>query len=232
MRLCLIATALPALLFSQASLPPRHPAITAHGEATMAVKPDQATIAVGVVSQAATAQDAAALNAKQTDAAIAALKKVTAAADTVQTISYTLNPVYRYPKDGGEPTITGYSAASTVQVKMSDLKNVGRVIDTAVGTGANRIQGLHFSVKDAQAVRRRALTEATRQARETAEAMASALGSKISRVVSVVEGGGVVPPPPRPMMARMAAADAVSTPIEPGTVDVRATVTLTAEIAQ
>lgn len=232
MRLFLVATALPALLLSQQSVPPRQPAITAHGEATVAVKPNQATIAIGVVSQAATAHEAAAVNAKQTDAAIAALKRVAGATDTIQTISYILNPVYKYPKDGGEPTITGYSAASTVQVKMSDLNNVGRVIDTAVGTGANRIQGLHFSVKDEQAVRRRALGEATRQARENAEAIASSLGSKITRIVSVVEGGGGIPqPPPRFEMARMAA-QAVATPIEPGTVDVRATVTLTAEISQ
>src|SRR3989442_940588 len=66
-----------------------------------------------------------------------------------------------------------------------------------------------------------------------AEAIASALGLKIQRVLHVEEGGSII----RPVeygdtMGAMRAAATAPTPIESGSIDVRATVTLTVEVVQ
>ena len=211
---------------------PIRPTIRVSGEATVTAKPDQAEIAIGVVTQAATGQAAATQNAQKQDAVLSELRKTLGAAADIKTISYSLSPNYRYPKEGGQPTISGYTASNVVQIKTSDLAQVGKVIDLATQSGANTIQSLRFTLKDEQAVRSQALREAAIKARAKAEALASALGLKIVRVLNVDEGGQPIRPVYEAAESMRAAGVAAQTPVEPGTIDVRATVTLTFEIAQ
>ena len=208
-----------------------HPSIRVSGDATVSVKPDQAEISIGVVTQAQNAQAAATQNAQKQDAVISELRKALGAGAEIKTISYSLSPNYRYPKEGGQPTISGYTASNTVQVKTMNLSQVGKVIDLATESGANSIQALRFTLKDETSARTQALREASTKARLKAEAIASALGLKIQRILHVEEGVQM----PRPMVeyADMAAVRAQSapTPIESGSIDLRATVTLTVEVA-
>ncbi len=71
------------------------------------------------------------------------------------------------------------------------------------------------------------LIDAARQARAKADALADALGLEIARVLSVVEGSPAVVRPYAPRAAMMQAeAAAPTTPVEPGSDEVRASVTL------
>lgn len=208
-----------------------HPSIRVTGEASVAVKPDQAEISIGVVTQAQTAQAAASQNAQKQDAVLSQLRKALGTAADIKTISYSLSPNYRYPKEGGQPTISGYTASNTIQVKTTNLDQVGKVIDLGTESGANNIQSLRFTIKDETAARAQALREASIRARSKAEAIASALGLKIQRILRVEEGGSTVRPFVE-MDAMRAGVAAAPTPIEAGSIDVRATVTLTVEVAQ
>src|SRR5436190_20513458 len=133
------------------------PSIRVTGDSTVTVKPDQAEISIGVVTQAPAAGTAAAQNAQKQDTVIAELRKLLGAGADIKTISYSLSPNYRYPKEGGQPTITGYTATNVVQVKTPDLTQVGKVIDLATGSGANTIQSLRFTLKDESGARAQAL---------------------------------------------------------------------------
>lgn len=207
------------------------PSIRVTGDSTVTVKPDQAEISIGVVTQASAAQAAAAQNAQKQDVVITELRKLLGAGADIKTISYSLSPNYRYPKEGGQPTITGYTATNIVQVKTPDLTQVGKVIDLATGSGANTIQSLRFTLKDELSARTRALQEASTKARAKSQAIASSLGLKIVRVLHVEEGGQVIGLPVNGRaLAEMASV--AQTPVEAGTIDVRATVTLTVEISQ
>src|SRR5215216_6298793 len=104
------------------------PSIRVTGEATITAKPDQAEIDIGVVTQAQTAQDAASQNAQKVEAVLAALRKAIGAAADIKTVGYSLNPNYRYPERGGQPTITGYTASNTIHVKTGNLTQVGKII--------------------------------------------------------------------------------------------------------
>jgi uncharacterized protein YggE len=201
------------------------------GEATVSAKPDQASIDVGVTTQASTAQQASTDNATRLDATLAELKKLLGPSADIKTVSYSVSPNYRYPREGGQPTITGYTATNIVRIKTGDLSQVGKLIDTATQNGSNTIHALRFSLKDESALRNRALAEAATKARAKAEAIASALGLKIVRVLQVEEGGGGPRPVPYAMAEASVAARA-PTPVETGTLDITATVTLTVEIAQ
>ncbi len=205
------------------------PSIRVSGEATITAQPDQARIDIGVTTQAQTAQAAAADNARRLETVLAELRRALGSGAEIKTVSYSLNPDYRYPKEGGKPTITGYTATNVVRVTLNDLTRIGQAIDAATQSGANQVQRLQFTLKDEQAAQSQALRAAAVKAKAQAEALAQALGLKIIRVLSVVESGAGVQPIMRDVMLARAEA-AASTPVEPGTIEVRATVTLTVEI--
>ena len=149
------------------------PSIRVTGEATITAKPDQAQIDIGVVTQAQNAQEAATRNAQKVDAVITGLRTAMGAGADIKTVSYSLTPNYRYPERGGQPTITGYTASNTIQIKTGDLTQVGKIIDIGTQSGANNIQSLRFMLKDEQASRAQALREAAIKARAKADALAS-----------------------------------------------------------
>jgi uncharacterized protein YggE len=208
------------------------PSIRVTGEATVSAKPDQAQIDIGVVTQAQTAQAAATQNAQRLDTVLNDLRRTLGAVAEIKTISYSLTPNYRYPKEGGTPTVTGYTATNVLQVKTGDLAQVGKVIDLATQSGANQIHRLQFTLKDEQAVRAQALREAATKARGKAEAIASALGLKIARVLLVEESSPIVRPLAADMAVERLTSAAPPTPVEPGTIEVRAIITLTVEVSQ
>lgn len=209
----------------------RQPTVRATGSAILNVRPDQVRIDIGVVTQAATAQQASSDNARQFTAVMAELKKVVGSKGEIQTVSYGITPVYKYPKEGGTPTITGYNATNVVRVTSEDVDNAGRVIDAASRVGANAVRGIEFSLKDEKAVRAKALAEAARQARANAETIASGVGLKVLRILRLEDTNiPEVRPMEKVMMARAMAADATSTPVESGSIRVEATVTVLAEL--
>lgn len=212
---------------------PLPPSIRTTGEAVIALQPDRAQIDIGVTTQALTAQAAATQNAKQLDAVLADLRKALGQPATMKTVSYSLHPDMRYPREGGRPTITGYTAANVINVTLDRIEDVGKAIDAATKTGANTIHRLQFTLKDEQAAQSQALREAAARARTKAEALAAALGVRIIRVLSASEAEAQVIRPMRDgmMAARAGAVESVPTPVEPGKVEIRGTVTLTVEVA-
>ncbi len=202
------------------------------GDAQVTAKPDRVQIDIGVTTRADKSQDAATQNARQVDAVLAAVKKSAGPTAVLKTVNYSLSPTYKY-QNGHEPLITGYTAANLVQVTLDDLTKISNVIDAAAQSGANQVQGIQFTLRDQDGVRADALRKAAAKARGDAEVLASALGLKIVRVLSVEENGA----PRLPMMRSMAVASAaptaakVDTPVEAGTLEVSADIVLTVEVA-
>jgi len=206
--------------------------VEATGEATVSVKPDQAVIDIGVLTDEPTASAAAAQNARQSDALFVQLRKLIAANDRIKSASYSVAPHYKYPKPGAPATIASYTATNVVEVTVDDSARVGKIIDAALESGANTIRSVDFRLKDPRATRSQALREASSNAKASAEAIAAGLGVHIVRLLSAQESRpedeefGVykkVPPPPPGVAA---------TEIAPGPIDVTAIVVVRAEVAQ
>ena len=206
------------------------PYIRTSAEAVVSAKPDRAKVNIGVTTQAPAAQAAAAQNAKQLDGVIRQIRSALGSAVELKTIGYSVNPDYRY-KEGAPPAIAGYTATNILEVTLDDLTLVGKLIDAATQSGANTVQGLQFTLKDESAVQGQALREAALKARTKAEAVAQALGLKITRVISAEESGGSVIRPMAPQMMARAQAASVPTPVESGSIEIHGNVTLTVEVA-
>jgi uncharacterized protein len=219
MRACTFLLVFAALCVAQTTR-----TIQATGSASMQVTPDQASLDVGVVTSAPTAQESAAQNATQTTAVLNAVKAVLGNNGTVQTQYYSVSP--RYATNSS--TIVGYTTYNTLRVITTDLGSLGRLIDAANGAGANSVGGLGFGLQDPDPHVQLALAAATKQAMAHAGAIASGLGGKVGAVVSAQEGGSYAPV----VVNRDGAGAglAAATPVQTGTVNVYANVTLVVQL--
>jgi hypothetical protein len=212
--------------------PPRPATIQVTGHAQVSETPDRVYIGIGVTTQAQQSEAAASQNAARLAAVIAAVKRAAGAGTQLTTTEYSINPNYNYPRDGGTPTVVGYTVSNVVEVRLDDLRKIGQVIDAATQAGSNNVQGIRFALRDEEAPRTEALREAALKARRDAETLAGALGLKVVGVLSVTEqspDGMPMPIYPQGGVRLMAAR--APTPVETGTLDVSASVTLTVEVA-
>jgi uncharacterized protein YggE len=207
---------------------PSTPQIVTSARGEIQATPDEATILFAVETRAATAAEAGARNARVQNAVLDTLRKMRFPANDIGTLGYSVQPEYRYPERGGEPTIVGYVARNSVRLKVRRIDQVGPAIDAALKAGANRVAGLNFESSKYDELRRQALQAAVRNARADAVAMATAAGGTLGDLIEIQSQ---MFDQPRPMvemqMARGAAADASApTPIMPGeqTVGVMVTV--------
>jgi uncharacterized protein YggE len=188
---------------------------------------------VGVISQAATSQAAAEANAKQSNAVMEQLRKIAPTAN-IKTVNFSVNPNYHYRAEGAPPTIAGYTANNTVRLELDDLKLLHRVIDAATRSGANNINRVTFALRDETGARAQALAQAADQANAAAQALAGRMKVKLGRILSVEEEQPVVVAPGRLVeLAPAGRSGAAQTPaIEPGTIEIHASVRLTIEVTQ
>src|SRR5580658_2410365 len=235
-KLTLAATmAAAALLLAVAAArdhdPPVVSSITVTGNARVSARPDRVQIDIGVSSQAEHSEQAAAEDARQVDAVLAVLRPAAGSGAELKTISYSLSPNYRYHPGGQPPTLTGYTALNVLRVTLDDIGRMGNVIDAAAQAGANHVQGIQFTLRDQDAVRAEALREAAMRARAQADVLAAALGLKVVRVLSAEENSPRFTPITRPMARAAMSSASVATPVEAGTLDVAAEVTLSVEVS-
>ena len=188
--------------------------VSASADATRV--PDVATISTGVVTQAADANAAMRANAVQMDKVMAAIRAAGIAERDIQTAGINLNPQYKYVENA-PPSIVGYQASNTVNVKVRDLSKLGKVLDAFVEQGANQVNGPSFEVDKPDEAYDEARVAALKKAQARAQTYADALGLKVRRIVSISEGGASFPRP-MPMMRAMAAdaGFAKETSVSPG----------------
>lgn len=194
--------------------------LAAYGETKIA--PDMAHITLGVMTEGKTAAEAMQANSVRMNAVVASLKRAGIADKDIQTSNLNLSPQYRY-QENQPPVLVGYQASNTVTVTVHDLKRLGQAVDATVSAGANQVHGVSFGLEDRTAAENAAREDAVRALAAKAELYARATGHRITRLVSLSEGGGSYPvPPPMPMMeAASFRGKAADTSISPGELTVR-----------
>jgi uncharacterized protein YggE len=152
---------------------------------------------------------------------ITALQTLLGAMASIKTISYSVSPVYNNPPAGQSATIIGYLVTNIVEARLTDLTQIGKVIDTAIQSGANRVQGISFGLQDNTAPASQALKLAAARARSQADAIASGLNLHTGTVLHASEGVNTVK-----ATTLTPAAGVAATPIETGMIVVQASVTI------
>jgi len=171
------------------------PGITVSGIGRVTLKPDLATLSVGVQVQAASASKAQSQASSAMNAVIDAVKALGIAGDDLTTQWVSLDPVYDYNVNGTQPKVIGYRASQNLSVKVRDIAKTGDVIDAAVGAGANQVSGITFSVADPAAATAQARTAAVADAKARAQALASAAGVSLGAPTTITETSSPAPVP-------------------------------------
>lgn len=179
--------------------------IDVSGSGVVYAVPDQASVQIGVSSQAPSASDALQDNSTKTATVIETIKSLGVDAKDIQTRDFSIYPTY----DEKGVTVTGYQVTNAVVVLIRDVQNAGAILDKVVASGANNISGLSFDVADPTAQQAEARTKAVAVARAKAETLAAAAGVTLGDILSInesVSSSGPIMPYAR---AEAAMADAV-----------------------
>lgn len=195
--------------------------VTGQGEVT--AKPDQSTIVVQATSRGKTAGEAVSTNASQMQKLINALTATGILASDIQTQNVSVFPIYKDKINPQNATnnIIAYEATNSVIVIVKKVDDTGRIIDLISSTGDYIISGINFTLENDENEKADALDEAVADARQKAEAIASAARTKITGIKKISADSGYIS-----SKGFDAGAAPSSTPVQPGDLTVNASVSI------
>jgi uncharacterized protein len=162
----------------------------ARGTANIQQETGTATIALSVVSNAPTANEASKLVAEKTHEVADAIKPKLAEKGTVSIGWGTVRSGSAMVGNETQKNI-GYYAVNSISVETTAIDRVGSLIDTAIAAGASRETFVKFELRDDSKARSEAIAEASKDAQLKANAAAQTLGLKIKRIVKITSVGNV-----------------------------------------
>lgn len=205
--------------------PQRVMTVTGAGQVTLT--PDIAYVYIGVRTEDENVGRAVSDNNRKAQAVMDALEHAGVATKDIRTTNFNLWPSDQYDEKGGK-TGTIYVVENTVYVTVRDLPKLGDLLETAIQSGANNINGVQFDVAERTEAIAKARIAAVEDARKQAEEIASAAGVQLGAVQTISyydtapmaqdygKGGGV----------RLEAA----VPVSPGQMQITTTVTIVYEL--
>jgi hypothetical protein len=202
--------------------------LSVSGTGTVSLAPDIAYVYIGVHTENADIAQAVANNNSQAQAVVEALRNNGVEAKDIQTSNFSVYTSNNYDKVTGEMTGSNFAVDNNVYVTVRDLTKLGSLLDTAIKAGANNINSVSFDLADK--------TAAMQQARQKAMTNAGDLAAELSKTADLALGGiqtlSYTENGPIYYAAGMgggggAPAASVAAPINPGMIQLTATVNVT-----
>ncbi len=197
------------------------------GEGKVTVKPDIATVTVGVQAQGSSAKNVQDLINQNIAKISGGIKNLGVDPKDIKTENYNINPNYDFT---GTQKITSYTGNTNLVIKVRNLDNANKVLDVAVAAGANQVGNISFDVEDKTKALNDARTLAVADAKKKAEDAAKIAGFSLGRIINYSEGPIGQPPIPLSMTSADSGKARSSTQIEPGSNEIDLIVTLSYEI--
>lgn len=178
------------------------PEVRTQATAKRAIRPNLATLTVQISALGASAREAGARVAARADSVRRAVQALGIPRDSVWTSSsmgwywqgrvdvVAGQQVWHNPPPGvaGKSYVTqdtAYRARDGLEVRISDLRKVGPVIDTLLALGITDMSGPKFLATNTADAREDALRDATKLARKQAETMAEASGMRLGPLLTL-----------------------------------------------
>lgn len=218
-----LALAVPAA--AQERTPER--SVTTTGQSSVRLAPDRAWVTVGIEARAAKPRDAQKKAADVMTAIQTQLKALGIPAEAIRTVSFNVNADWDYTNN--RRVLRGYVVSNMVEVKVDDLTKVADVLDQSIASGGNSIHGVRWDLQNRDKAERDALRQAVEDAKQRAEVSVAAAGARLGPVLRISEARY---DQPRPMMDAVMmrqsapAAPMPETPISPGEIEIRTSVTV------
>ena len=157
-----------------------------NGQAKIMTTPDIVEMSLGIESINKIVSESVKTVSIDHEKLISILLKKGIEKNEIKTTRYTINPQYKYTKDGSE--LTGYKVSHYLSFTYRDIDRIGELIDTisygpeSIGNNL-RINSINFSIEDPivfeSKLRENAIADAKRKANELANFANITLGSPI-----------------------------------------------------
>jgi uncharacterized protein len=225
-----------SILFSPCALAQEHPTVTAlpntvyvGADGKYEASPDTAVIEFSISAQEESSGAAYDRASKQAEQVRQILRSNGLDPKLAQVGYYAIQPVYDYKNP--KRKLVGYRVNTSVSVKLKDFAKIGPVLQQLAGADITDTQQLNYTLEDKDAAKSKAVEDAYRHARNSAEAVARAgtrnVGDLIYASVDTFEN----PIPVRPMVMTAAAPRANMEMAQPPTAEFSPqTVTITAHV--
>ena len=212
-----------------------HPAVTAlpntvyvGADGKYEVSPDTAVIEFSISAQEETSGAAYERASKQAEQVRQILRSNGLDTKLAQVGYYAIQPVYDYKNP--KRKLVGYRVNTNVTVKLKDFAKIGPILQQLANADITDTQQLNYTLEEKDAAKSKAVEDAYRHARDSAEAVARAGSRNVGELIyaSVDTFENVIPV--RPMMMA-AAAPRVAMETQPPTAEFSPqTVTITAHV--
>jgi uncharacterized protein YggE len=165
------------------------------GNGSVALAPDAASVVVGVDVSAPALAEAQAQATTTMEAILEAIAAQGIPDEDVQTAGYMVNPLREYDQiTGAQGAVISFQVTNMVNVKVSDVDELGTVLDAVVTAGANNIYGVTFYNDEPGTAATEARGLAVEDARTKAQELADAAGLTLGRILSISEVSSSVGP--------------------------------------
>ncbi|MEK3729007.1 SIMPL domain-containing protein [Lysinibacillus sp. FSL W8-0953] len=192
--------------------------ITVTGNGQVMATPSSVQIQIEVQTQGNNVQGPQQENARIMNQVIQSLVALGIPREQIQTASYTVTPQYHF--EDGKQIFNGYEVVNAITVNVSNIDNLGLVIDTAIENGANRIANIQFKLDHIDAYYQQALNFALQNAQLKAKTIAETMLLPLQPLpIEIVEEQANTP-----ILYRSMAVSSGVTPIEQGQIAIDATV--------
>lgn len=213
--------------------------ISVTGDGEVFATPDIATFSWTVTEIGENVKDAQNKATEKVNAAIASLKQNGIDDKDIKTINFNANPKYEYNQvictsfncPPSKQTLVGYEVTQSVQVKVREVADAGKVIDGVTSAGVSDVSSLSFTIDDQDDLIAEARGEAIKKAKAKAKVLAKDLDVDLVRIVSFTDNNGGRQPVMYKAMDSMSLQSAESAPSLPtGENKITSNVTITYEV--
>ncbi|MCM3651857.1 SIMPL domain-containing protein [Metabacillus litoralis] len=147
------------------------------GTGRKSVIPDQAVINIGIMTENEHIENAQKENSALSNQVIESLEKIGILKNDIQTLSYTIQPIYDFVE--GQSIFRAYQIKHIFEVTVHDLNKVATVYEASVAAGANMSGGVRFEVSNVAFYYQEALQLAMKDATDKALKLGQQIGVKI-----------------------------------------------------
>ncbi len=204
---------------------PKMTTVSVTGESERQIAPDYAILALGLESKANTVAAAKNQNDAVMSTLISQLQQLGISKSDIQTTNFRVSPESYYDNSNQRKN-SGYTVDNTITIKIKDLTQVSKAIDSAAQAGASDIHSLYFGSEKSDSFDDVLTIEAIQEARHKADVIAGALGMSIDGVENIYTQNGPTQEPMYERVGLKAAALSTTTPIEAGSLIVRKQVSI------
>jgi len=223
---CLVALCIATTTFAQdppaVSALPNSVYVGADGKFEIA--PDTAIMQFAISVQDTTSQAAYQQTSKDTEQVRQVMRANGIDPKTATIGFFSVQPVYQW-KDGKQKLI-GYRVTTDVTLKLKDFSKIGSITQQLADTNVSETQTLNYSLENIDEAKNKAVEDAYRRARNSAETIARASGRALGELsyasVDTFENQRIVPHMARAMVAMDKAAPAPTEEFTPQNVTVTA----------